>query len=103
MYKPSLINITGGIFKTTNSGNSWQNISLPELSESDEKILEINFFNELNGFIITSKGGNLYTNDGGITWKLFYIETNLISVVNFYKNNIYVINTGKLLKKSISI
>lgn len=64
----------GKIIKTTDGGNTWQNIVNP----ANSLICEIQFFNENDGFVLTLNRKLLKTTDGGQTWTTYsvpYIET----------------------------
>jgi len=52
------------IYKTTDSGNTWQRQRLP----SKEELIHLDFVNEKHGWIVGSSGTVLHTDDGGETW-----------------------------------
>jgi photosystem II stability/assembly factor-like uncharacterized protein len=96
----SRIENPGGLYKGNVTTNTWEAIETPRLSNvSEEKIIKINFSDELNGHLITNKGGNFYTEDGGATWKLFYLDVDNITAISIYENRIYMIANGQLLTK----
>lgn len=86
------------LIKTTDQGNSWQNIKIPRLAET---IVKINFPNELNGHLLTDKGSSLYTYDGGETWKHYHIDSEYITAATSFENTLYIIANSKILVKKI--
>ncbi|MDI6785235.1 MAG: YCF48-related protein [bacterium] len=74
----------GIIFKTTNGGKDWKDISprthLPEgvLSEYyyyvSEKFYRVYFVDENNGWVLGTHGVIIYTSDGGNSWKKIYYD-----------------------------
>ncbi|PKG42730.1 hypothetical protein [Psychroflexus sp. MES1-P1E] len=88
------------MYKGNLTTNTWEAIQTPRLSNiTEEKIIEINFSDEFNGRLITNKGGNLYTEDGGETWKLFYLGIDNITAISIHENRVYMIANGQLFTK----
>lgn len=79
---------TGGLFNKVSNG-SWKKIELPKVP-SYEGILNVTFFDENKGCVLTKRGGIFYTNDGGDTWRLFYLNTEIICSVTQLGNKLYV-------------
>ncbi len=81
--------INGKVYKTSDGGNSWTNISLTSTTINVRKVL---FLNSQNGFLAT--GGGIYiTTNGGTTWTNQL--SNSVNDIQFVTNNIgYAIGTG---------
>jgi hypothetical protein len=68
-----ILNLSGGLIKTSSGWNEWQ--AIYPSKESDFKdygwpIKDLFYFNNINvGFLVAEKGV-LYTADGGAGWKL---------------------------------
>lgn len=89
-----------GIYKTNDGGESWELIHEPVLAHSNEVISAIHFTNELEGIAVTSKGGYMLTEDGGLHWKLYYLPGALIKFIGFGQQSIFFYN-GSLIRKSL--
>ena len=101
LTKGPLSGVSEGLSKSDNGGKDWDTIQLPELADEDDAIVSIKFFTDKKGHLLTSKGGSLYTTDGGESWRLLYIEATSISAVSFYEDKAYIITDGKLLMQAI--
>lgn len=58
-----------GVYRTTNGGLLWNNITIPGLTNAD--INGLKFFDSMNGYLVGKSGSNgfiMKTNDGGLTW-----------------------------------
>lgn len=80
-------NTQGGvIIRTTNMGNSWNNITPPVINAY---IMDISFINENTGWIIYS-GMSGKTTNGGVSWSLQSIPLSSNEISSFFINE----NTG---------
>ncbi|NVK51366.1 MAG: hypothetical protein HWD85_00415 [Flavobacteriaceae bacterium] len=91
------------LYKSTDGGVSTTKVMLPDLSDVDEKIRKIKIVDANNIFMLTDHDGTLYTNDGGLNWKLYYHEhvpgyPSIFTVATFNRN-VYLTKDGKMLKK----
>lgn len=75
----------GGIFKSTNNGENWSNISLYSWNFSFNSL---DFFNANTGFIGGWRTGIRQTTNSGINW---FENEGFKSVANIYRRNIYKI------------
>ncbi|MEX0721181.1 MAG: YCF48-related protein [Balneolaceae bacterium] len=67
----------GRLIKTSDGGESWQNIPLPSRGEDDPLIRfdKVHFINKSNGWLVGSYRHIFHTADGGNTWTLQYPQT----------------------------
>ncbi|MDA3871743.1 MAG: YCF48-related protein, partial [Candidatus Marinimicrobia bacterium] len=75
------------IWKTTDGGNNWHEISLP-LESYNSDISDIKFFNSSNGMIVCNNGQIAKTTDGGNNW------TEVTSPTTEGLNEIYFVDTN---------
>lgn len=81
----------GGLYKTTNGGNSFNELS--NLSDYAGAILGIHFFDSNEGVIY--KEGNIFkTTDGGNVWDITYTEAGFASTMQFVSKDVGFISGG---------
>ncbi|MBS1656529.1 MAG: hypothetical protein K1X63_05615 [Chitinophagales bacterium] len=87
------------ILKTTDSGATWQkNYRYTGISSDGETLTDIRFKNELEGYALSVHNYDLFTKDGGETWRLVNDtdELNATPVFGLYKtlsglNELYLV------------
>ena len=99
-----------GIYKSVDGGEEWQLLYEPVLSHYSEIIEAVHFRNEKEGYAVTSEGGYLLTEDGGLHWKLYYLPQTLLKRVPFGQEpvrfagfsgqSIYFYTEGGFIRKS---
>jgi len=81
----------GGIYKTTNSGNSWEDAAKSnKLLKQRKHLNDVFMVNSQKGIAVGNNGAITLTNDGGNNWQEYKINEEL----NFY--SIYHSGNGKL-------
>ncbi|NEM96633.1 WD40/YVTN/BNR-like repeat-containing protein [Pontibacter burrus] len=97
--QPGLKSDEPGIYKTTNGGASWFPVAKPEL-DYDELISAVRFWSDNVGVAVTTKGGYMQTDDGGVSWKLYYMPGTNPQLLDLDQDNLYFYS-DKLLIKAI--
>lgn len=78
----------GDITRTTDGGATWSVVG-----QTVTSLLDINFADSLNGWIVGEDGAIYYSTDGGLTWNLQYnpIHNELWSVSTSDNQNVWVV------------
>lgn len=85
---------TGKLFKTTNAGETWQEIT----TGLDAHLKSVYFIDLNTGFLITSEGDLLRTNTGGLSWVLIDLSDAVIEDIQFVTDQIgFVCGEGGVL------
>lgn len=97
--QPGITSGAPGIYKTTNGGASWVLVAEPEL-DYDDFISAVRFWSDKVGVAVTTKGGYMLTDDGGVSWRLYYMPGASPQLVDLDQDNLYFYS-DKLLIKSL--
>ncbi|MBM4159185.1 MAG: T9SS type A sorting domain-containing protein [Ignavibacteria bacterium] len=75
------------ILKTTDGGNTWQDLNAPYVS-SLETFTDVKFFNESTGLYSTNAGRIVRTSDGGSNWtQIYYTPGTAVWRLSFIDSN----------------
>jgi photosystem II stability/assembly factor-like uncharacterized protein len=87
----------GGIYKTSNGGNSWTD-QLKNNNDLKHTIHfnEIKFFDENEGYAVGNNGLIVHTKDGGKNWQTIkkFVDDNLYSIAIKNQNEIFVASSN---------
>lgn len=67
------------IYKTTDAGETWVEISIP-----GQAIFDFHFLDENNGFATGDHGATFKTNNGGTTWEYIFFQDGLFGGTSMY-------------------
>lgn len=91
----SLNAIVVHVFKTTNGGATWQEVSHVAFDTNTSWLV---FVDQNHGYLV-NKNSILKTLDGGITWEVDFTAENPIQNLNIKDNCLYAFTKGAVVRK----
>lgn len=89
-------------YKTTNRGQSWYKVPVPDSQAvSDYSVKDIVFANKTTGFAVGSHGGIYVTLDGGESWQIKNKSSIIFSQIEFASNSDFFANSQKGIVTSV--
>ncbi|QCK16881.1 WD40/YVTN/BNR-like repeat-containing protein [Mangrovivirga cuniculi] len=99
-YKAPLIDTSGpGLVKSEDGGENWSSVLNYE-SIIDWNIVGCKAVDENKIVFVDNEGGYYITEDGGETWKLYYLDSSVSSFICFGGNTAYYWQGGRIIKKT---